>query len=166
MRIEDAKLTQVDLVIVVPGIAQPAGSKRSFIVRGKNGRPDRAATVDANPKQKSWQRLVRECAEEACAGRNVLLGPVELSAVFMLQRPKSHYGSGRNAGTIKATAPYYVATRPDLDKLMRAIGDALTGVVWRDDAQVAWLREVGKIYTEGPALTKISVRLLARGGRA
>lgn len=27
-------------------------------------------------------------------------------------------------------------TRPDADKLLRAVGDALTGVVYRDDAQL------------------------------
>jgi Holliday junction resolvase RusA-like endonuclease len=31
-----------------------------------------------------------------------------------------------------------VATTPDLDKLCRAIGDALTGVAILDDKQIAW----------------------------
>jgi len=33
------------------------------------------------------------------------------------------------------------ATRPsDLDKLVRAVLDALTGIVWKDDAQVVALK--------------------------
>jgi Holliday junction resolvase RusA-like endonuclease len=48
-------------------------------------------------------------------------------------RPKGHFGTGRNAGRLKPSAPLYVQTNPDVDKLLRAIGDALTQVAITDD---------------------------------
>lgn len=39
------------------------------------------------------------------------------------------------------------ASSPDLDKLLRALGDAMTGVVYADDRQVAWYRDCEKRYT-------------------
>jgi hypothetical protein len=66
-----------------------------------------------------------------------LTGALELRATFVFPRPKSHFGTGRNAGKLKPSAPALVTTRPDLDKLVRAIGDALTGVVFSDDAHLA-----------------------------
>jgi Holliday junction resolvase RusA-like endonuclease len=40
---------------------------------------------------------------------------------------------------------------PDLDKLVRAILDSLTGVVWRDDAQVVDI-VARKVYAETPGV--------------
>jgi Holliday junction resolvase RusA-like endonuclease len=37
---------------------------------------------------------------------------------------------------VKNNSPRYPTGKPDADKLLRAIGDALTGVVWVDDSQV------------------------------
>jgi Holliday junction resolvase RusA-like endonuclease len=50
---------------------------------------------------------------------------VELVADFYVRRPK---------GLPKRWV--HAIKKPDLDKLLRAIGDGLTGVVWRDDSQV------------------------------
>jgi Holliday junction resolvase RusA-like endonuclease len=70
---------------------------------------------------------------------------VKLAVTFSFPRPKSHYRS--DGVTLKPSAPYYKTSAPDLDKLQRAIGDALTGTVFRDDALVAvW--EVRKVYDE------------------
>ena len=50
---------------------------------------------------------------------------IVLDLLFRFPRPRSHFGTGRNAGQLKPSAPFYVRTRPDLDKLARAVGDAL-----------------------------------------
>jgi Holliday junction resolvase RusA-like endonuclease len=39
-------------------------------------------------------------------------------------------------GSPRASAPRLPATRPDIDKLLRAVLDALTGLVFVDDGQV------------------------------
>jgi len=66
-----------------------------------------------------------------------LTGPLALVALFYLPRPKAHYGTGRNADVLKASAPEYPTTPGDLDKFLRLANDALTvaGVI-KDDALV------------------------------
>ncbi len=67
--------------------------------------------------------------------------PVEVTIVASFPRPASHYGTGRNAGSLKAWAPSTChAQIPDSDKVSRLICDALTNAgVIEDDAQVAVL---------------------------
>lgn len=36
--------------------------------------------------------------------------------------------------------------KPDGDNLLKSMGDALNGMVWRDDAQIVVFREVRKVY--------------------
>ncbi len=63
---------------------------------------------------------------------------MKVTVTFVFPRPKSHYRTGKNAGILRDDAPLYKDSTPDTDKLERAIGDALTGVVFSDDAKVAW----------------------------
>ncbi|MFZ1730810.1 MAG: RusA family crossover junction endodeoxyribonuclease [Bacteroidota bacterium] len=56
--------------------------------------------------------------------------------LFLLPRPKSHFRSGRNAHLLRETAPRFPTSKPDADKLSRAVLEALTGVAYKDDAQV------------------------------
>ena len=142
------------LTFNVDGDAVPQGSK----VRSGPG------IRDANAKAlHPWRQHVAACALDAIDADPALhgvdlplvMGPVALHVTFVVRRPKSHYGTGRNARQVKATAPWYVATRPDLDKQVRAIGDALLGIVYQDDGQVASLR-AAKVY--GPrAMTTVEV---------
>lgn len=62
--------------------------------------------------------------------------PVDLLVTFSLGRPANHWGTGRNASALKPSAPQYPTVAPDLDKLARAVGDALKGVAYADDAQI------------------------------
>ena len=67
---------------------------------------------------------------------------------FYLPRPKGHHGTGKNAGIVKASAPRFPATKPDIDKLTRSTLDALGEAgVWADDSQVVRL-SVSKDYAD------------------
>ena len=52
---------------------------------------------------------------------------------FTFRRPKGHT---RKDGTLRKSAPLWPAVRPDTTKLVRAVEDALTGIVWADDALI------------------------------
>lgn len=78
-------------------------------------------------------------------------GPVAVSYRFFFARPKSHYGTGKNDQTLKASAPAYHAQRPDLVNLIKCLEDALTGIVWRDDSQVAEI-DAAKFWAERDAV--------------
>lgn len=144
---------RASLVIVVYGSAKPAGSKRGFRIPGTNG----VRITDANPKAKSWKSQVAQVAGETMAGRELLQGPIEVSFQFFRPRPKGH--AGKNGLSAEGRRMPWPAVKPDVLKLARGVEDALTGVVWRDDAQI--VRELlAKEYGE-PERVVISVRELA-----
>lgn len=89
----------------------------------------------------------------------VLIGPVEVTCRMIFPRPKGHYGTGKNAGQVKTSAPHFVTTKPDIDKCLRAILDGITHVIVRDDSQVVSVISQ-KQYGE-PARAEITVRELA-----
>lgn len=93
------------------------------------------------------------------SGRQLLDGPIALTALFVLARPSGHWGSGARSGVLRPSAPVMPAVRPDIDKLARAILDGLTGTVWRDDSQVVALSSVAKVYGE-PERLECAVFLL------
>jgi len=134
------------IAFTVIGVSVPQGSKNPW-------------GGEANPKTRPWRATVSAAAADAMQGAPLLDGPIELTVEFVFPRPKGHYGTGRNAAVLKASAPQYVTRAPDVDKLARAIGDALSGIVFRDDAQVADLY-VRKVYGES-AHAFIEVRALA-----
>ena len=130
----------------VYGIPVAQGSKRAF-----NNR-----VVDANSTQlRPWRDSVTAMAMETKRrmDQETFLGPVRIDLTFTFPRPKYHYGTGRNAGKLKPTAPTFVTTKPDLDKLIRAVFDALTvASIWRDDSQVV-VEQSTKIYGDEPGVS-------------
>jgi len=114
--------------------------------------------TEANPKLASWRNDMRLAAYLAMKGQPPFHGPVALRATFTFPRPKSHFRTGRHAGEVKESAPGWKPSTPDLDKLVRALGDAMSGVVIRDDAQIVDLA-VTKIYGQKPGVV-VKVRPL------
>ena len=94
--------------------------------QGSMRSPRAGVVLHSTDKLKGWREAVGWAAKEAMAGRALLQGPLYLQAWFHFAAPKSQ---PRRFGS-KATAP-------DLDKLLRAIGDALEGIVYANDAQIA-----------------------------
>lgn len=94
------------------GRPTPQGSKKSI---GNN------RFIEASKYLPAWREALRQAALQS-APDEPLRGPLSLSAVFYLNKPKS----------IKRDLP---TVPPDLDKLLRSL-DSLTGIIWEDDAQV------------------------------
>lgn len=119
--------------------------------------------IESSRQVGPWREIVRQAAVEAMAGRPPIEGPVYLVQVFALPRPKSHYGTGRNSGQVKRGAPHRPPVRPDLDKLARAVGDALTGVCYHDDAQIVNLRAAKYYVTPSGRLSVPGVEIRVHG---
>ena len=121
--------------IRVYGIPRPQGSKRSL----GNGR-----MIEASPHVKQWRNDVMSAAAAAHRGAPIT-GPVKLEIVFLFPRPKSHFGTGRNASKLKASAPVHCISRAhgDTSKLIRSTEDAISASsgypVIEDDSQVVRL---------------------------
>tara|TARA_X000000368_G_scaffold227221_1_gene179355 strand:+ start:5492 stop:5953 length:462 start_codon:yes stop_codon:yes gene_type:complete len=90
---------------------------------------------------------------------------ISVTPAFFFARPKSHYGSGKNAHKLKPSAPEHHTNRPDADKLIRGIGDAIqqAGLI-RDDSQiVGWGNWNGsnKFWADGDRLPGLHVQIQA-----
>lgn len=148
----------------IPGRAQQRGSKKSSLIpkRGggfveKNGRP-LLATRDDNEKSTLWMAEVKAAAFKAWEGRKLLDCPIALGAEFYFLRPSSHYGTGKNHGQIKASAPMFHAQSPDLAKLFRALEDGISKIIWADDKLVCdYLPPSGRRWTTGSECTVVRI---------
>lgn len=137
----------------VYGKAQSAGSKRAFPFKRKDGRLG-VAVSDDNKNSKLWQAEVKAAARTAHNGTELLTGALGVTMRFYVDRPKGHFGA---AGNVKASAPEFPTTRPDVLKLARGIEDACTGVVWKDDSQIV----VEKLIKEfGTPRVEIEIEIL------
>lgn len=129
------------LTVEVAGDPQPQGSTTTYVRGGK------AHTTSANKQLRPWRDVVTWNARQALAGSRPFEGPVRLVVAFSLLRPAGHFG---RRGLLPSAPPRPMGARKDLDKLVRAIGDALTDAgVWRDDGQVVEIRAT-KDYDERP----------------
>ena len=110
----------MSLQIRVPGVPAPQGSKR-HVGRGR--------LIEQSKRVGPWRDAVRAATAAQLGGKPYSYGaaaaPVAVQVEFYMPRPRTHYGTGRNAGTIRTSAPGRPATRPDVDKLARAVLDAL-----------------------------------------
>lgn len=124
----------------------PQGSKVPGITKaGKPFLRDRA------PKAlKTYREHLAIDATEATT--SIATGPVSVRITFRFARPKSHYTA---AGELKADAPVYAhpLRRGDIDKLARAVLDALTGTAFQDDRQVIDLSARINLVGDGESTT-------------
>ena len=119
----------------VPGTPRPAGSKRGFPVKGRDGRVHVAMTDSSGAKGKSW-RVACVAAVTEVWHDDPISEPIRLEVEFVMPRPGTHFGKRKGEPYLKPDAPTRHTAKPDATKLLRALEDALTGVVWKDDAQV------------------------------
>jgi crossover junction endodeoxyribonuclease RusA len=127
------------LDFVVFGDAVPQGSMSNF---GK-GR----VTHSKREKLMDWRRTIQIALQmKGYNFRDALVkGPVAIRAIFYAKRPTS-----------APKKAIYKRTAPDLDKLQRALGDALEGIVLHNDSIVAcW--HTWKLYTDGGSRLEVEI---------
>lgn len=123
----------------VQGKPVPGGSKS--IMRPPNLQ-GRTVVVDSNQKAvKPWRQEIQIIAGTLMKSRQLFEGPLVISVDFYQLRPKWHTGKRG----VKPTAPKFPTGAPDATKLLRPVEDALTGILWKDDAQVVE-QHVRKLY--------------------
>ncbi|HVI27506.1 RusA family crossover junction endodeoxyribonuclease [Hansschlegelia sp.] len=118
-------------------------------------RAGRGGGVTFTPaKQRSFMADCRTIAAAAMKGRAPLSGPIEMSVVFAYPWPASWSAKKR-----AAPGAEWKVSRPDGSNLRKLIEDAINGVVYGDDAQIAsghdWKR------FEDSAETRVQIRSLA-----
>lgn len=128
------------IILWVPGIPAPGGSKKQMLSHTTG----KIITMDACDRNADWRSQVAQAAYLEMVGKKPMMGPLSVRFEFTLPRPKSHYLTGKNKHILKKYTPSYHIVKPDLTKLIRAAEDACTGIIWRDDCQIA--RQEGVKY--------------------
>lgn len=109
----------------VVGIPAPQGSKR-HVGMGR--------MIESCKALKPWREQIIADTQSNNKVPKGLDEAVAISLVFLFPRPKAHFNS---KGALKPSAPEHKTTKPDIDKLARAVLDSLTlAGVFKDDAQV------------------------------
>ena len=131
--------------MTIPVKAVP-GSNRKIVVNGR--------IIDVAKGKAGFvaQTRLYAAARAEKFGWQPVAGPVSASYRFFFKRPASHYGTGRNADTLKKSAPDMHTQRPDLVNLIKCMEDALTGIIWRDDSQVREIDAV-KFWAESDSIS-------------
>ena len=117
--------------IDVEGIPVPQGSFRHI----GNGR-----IIAANPKLNAWRETIAEAINQDPNAPYQLEVPITIQLTFILPRPK----------TVKRTSH---TVKPDLDKLSRAVCDAISlyrySHVIKDDSLITDLHAAKRYTTDG-----------------
>jgi Holliday junction resolvase RusA-like endonuclease len=129
----------------------PQGSMKGAAITRDDGTPGTVFMCD----NKRTHVYRREVGFDALRARALLgvhdvfapAGPLRLNCTFVFKKPRS--APADRARPI---------VKPDLDKLMRACCDALSGVLWKDDAQVCEAT-IAKIYGDVECV-HISVQMI------
>lgn len=130
------------LTFVVLG--QPIGKARARVVRNQIG----GVHAFTPAKTQRWERTIAGQAQTEMRDLSPFLGPLKLEFAAEFAIPTSWARWKREAalrGEIGHT------TKPDGDNVLKAIKDALQGVVWLDDCQVTQVHGL-KRYSEQPKL--------------
>lgn len=126
------------LTLVVLGVPIPQGSMKGFV----NPKTGRAILTSDNKKTRPWRQDVAVEARDATTAQQPWFPkgtPVRVDITFTMPKPVS-------APKRRRTWP---VTRPDIDKLGRAVLDALTGTAINDDSQVIDLNTSKRYPGEG-----------------
>lgn len=117
-----------DPYFFVPGIPRPKGSMKTFIP--KHG--TKPIAINDNPRTKPWQDLISLMATVAQKRNRIGIfpGPVGLRLHFFFE--------AKTLSTV-GVCDFWHVQKPDLDKLVRAVKDALKGIFYKDDCQVCFL---------------------------
>ena len=136
------------ITFFVPGIPRPQGSKRAWV----NPKTQKAIMVESSKDAlKDWRAKASFAAREVMKDRPMFTGPVRCTVLFYFPRPKRHYRGNNPEGEMRIDAPNNHAGTPDIEKLLRAVSDALAGIVFLDDKQVSEVHS-SKSYIPQPRI--------------
>lgn len=105
-------------------------------------------TDKAGPELEAWEALtkVRAMSARNVAGHRLVARPgaVQISMVYVLERPEGHWLPGGRLSAAGLRCPH-PTVKPDFDKLTRATSDGMTGILAEDDSQFV-VGMIAKVY--------------------
>lgn len=139
-------------------IAQPR--QRFAMRKNKFGKNIMVNYIKEDHPIHAWKRLVALFARQHRPKNWPMDEPVQLSVLFILPRQTKilKYLSGKPTTRLPAYAPAFQVA--DVDNLVKAIMDAMNGVLWKDDSQV-WGLWSKKMYASIDEKPRVIIKLLA-----
>lgn len=112
-------------------------------------------------RNEDWKSYIRVSANEQLPdGWKVMDCPLAIKATFFFSPPKSW--AKYRLRELQCGVRFFKTTKPDLtDNLMKGLIDALTGIIWRDDAIICVVQS-SKEYAESPRI-ELSVNAINEG---
>ena len=129
------------VAFMVPGQPQGKGRPRVGKVAGH-------VRMFTPPKTESYEALIALFAHQAMQGRPLIAGPVRVTVDLVFAIPASWSKKKRAQAEQGAIWP---TTKPDVDNVLKAVCDAINGVVWVDDVQIVHLT-ANKVYGAAPGV--------------
>lgn len=116
----------IEFTVPAVPVAQPRQRQRVVTAGGRTFATNYTPT---NSPVNAFKATVRMAM--AAAGHPPLHGPLAMHLVCVFSRPKSKCWKSR------PTPRYRHAGKPDVDNVYKAVADALQGMLFNDDAQIA-----------------------------
>ena len=129
--------------VVIDFRGEPVAKGRPRLV-SLGGKP-RAFTP---AKTRTYEAALQYAASQVMGDRPLLIGALTMSVVASLPIPQSWSKKKQDMARSGALKP---TSRPDVDNYAKSAADALNGVVYPDDCQIALLM-VSKVYSDKPGL--------------
>lgn len=127
------------MLIKIPGV--PIAKARHRTSKSK---------INYNP-QSGEEAAVKWEIRNQVGNMELFSGPLSVQILGVFPRPKSHYGTGKNAEKLKPSAPEHHTKKPDCDNISKFYLDCMNQVVFEDDKQVVNL-VTGKRYGGVPTV--------------
>lgn len=146
---------ELEFTVPTVPIAQPRQRHRALMLG------DRVVTQNYTPKDSPVQTFKASVKHEfAVAVRDsgqrgqwpVQDGPVAVTLLLFFPRPKRLLWKSKPMPRLPHTS------KPDAENVAKAGLDALTGIAWRDDAQVSYLA-IEKAYCAGDEMPRVEITI-------
>ena len=124
--------------ITIPGKPRPLKRARRSANGGMYDPPENVAE----------KQRIAYAVKAAAIDLTLADGPVKLTVFARFARPKAHRKAN---GTLRDSAPVYHTQKPDGSNILKLVEDALTGIAWRDDAQI-WDATITKDWDSSDSL--------------
>lgn len=135
------------ITFTIPGVIRGKGRLRTRLVKTKTGKQFVHGYTPTETQHA--EAMVRQFGYQAMNGLPPMEGPLSLK-VTIFKQPTASWSKKKQASS------FFVTGKPDLDNVIKLLGDALNKVVWNDDAQIAQIH-VARYYSRGPEQTEVEI---------
>jgi len=129
-------MSDYNLVLTIPGLPV---AKQRHRTSGKR---------TYNPQSEIERAIQWEIKQQLPPDFQPFSTPLLAAFDAYFPRPASHYGTGRNEGKLKASAPKFHTQTPDHSNIIKFYEDVMNALVFHDDSQIVGFDICGKRWID------------------